>query len=223
MHGTLVLAVVLSMPSASALRWQLDNFLCDGDDDPFTNVDITVLCNGVSSSGAGDSAVVSGTVRADQAFSNDYVTVKLCAAGICPDRLTKRVGKLCDVLTPLDDDQSCGDAGDYEISDKVKVPKEGNIPSSVWNVVTVKAQIGDEDACEGTANGNSALVSEQMGSINNEGGVSTSFMLLLLAFIATVAAAAIYIERRRNHAAAVDASRLTEDVERNGGSGKTIT
>mmetsp|Transcript_31523 Transcript_31523/g.66305 ORF Transcript_31523/g.66305 Transcript_31523/m.66305 type:complete len:231 (+) Transcript_31523:163-855(+) len=202
---SLYLAVALSMPSATALKWQLDNFMCNGD--PFDNINITILCNDTSTCTFGDTTVVSGSLTAVDIFSDSDITLKPCAAGICPDSYSKKGGNLCKWLEPMDG-QTCGEIGDYTISaENLKIPKKENLPSgSTWltDFITVKVQIGGDEECEGSSG--TLISSYQMESItltsksdDDNKASPTTTMFMLLTIFALVAGTALYTTVSRRH------------------------
>lgn len=188
------LSIILAAVSpTTALKWQLDNFQCDTD--PFEDMTITVLCDGTSSCTFGDTAVISGQLTAIDEFSNNRVTIKACAAGICPESYTKNVGKLCDWLMPLDD-QNCGEIGDYEISDTIKIPSEKNVPTGsalLSKLVTVKVTIGEDDECSmGSIATNYLSGHNNFGTANQSAAHPTSTMFAFIAMFALMAGTLMY-------------------------------
>ncbi|KAL7536512.1 hypothetical protein ACHAXR_007212 [Thalassiosira sp. AJA248-18] len=203
-----LLIAALSVPSTTAMMWQLDTFQCDNDSDPF-DIDITVLCDDTTSCAFGDTAVVSGDLTAYDDFTNNHVTLKACVAGVCPTAYTKTAGKLCDFLTPVGN-QTCGEMGDYEINDEIKMPKEKDVPSGsalLSSMITIKIEIGEDDACESSAGTitssyqmESITITRSMNGSNENKAYPTSEMFVFLALFAIVAVTAMYasgIRRRR--------------------------
>ena len=60
--------------------------------------------------------------------------------------INQDAGKLCDWLTPAND-QECGEAGDYVIYHSEEIPVYEGVSSYVLEAVTVHFVIGDEDEC----------------------------------------------------------------------------
>ena len=204
------------VPSASALRWQLDNFGCDGD--PFDYINITVLCNNTLSCTFGDNAELSGSLTASSDFTDSNITLKQCAGSICPDSYSKKFGTLCGWLKPTLDDQTCGEMGDYELSYEVKIPSEDSVLTGfrMSNLVTAKVEIGQDDECEGSVG--TLLSSYQMESItlskkidgDNE-AVPTATMCMLLTLFAMVTLTAVYatVDRRLKQKEELDGDERT--------------
>ena len=209
----LIAAAALSSQSATALNWQLDDFQCEGAE-PFNELDIAVLCDGTNVCTYGDTATITGTVTAIEAFSNKKLTMKPCAISYCPEAYTHEAGKLCDWLVPVDDDLTCGDAGEYTINEELTIPNEEDLHSGVTmlsNLVKVKVEIGKEDECEGetgstestyvnTYKNESIKFTSTKAGNDNAGGESTSPVGaggILLTLFALVSAASLFAKFRR--------------------------
>lgn len=113
----------------------------------------------------------------------------------------------------------CGEVGEYLISAKASIPKAEKLPSgSAWlsNLVTVEAQIGEDEECEGSVG--TLVGSYQMESTtltrnadgDNKGLPPTSIMLLLLIAL-VMAGTTMYtmMRRRRDRAEELEGSDKT--------------
>lgn len=150
----LLVAVVATMPAAiSAVSFRFSTASCrNGDDDPFTNVNITVSCDGNhNSSGClfGDVASIEGTVEATRSFDDSAMEYKACVWKYCPQNTIHSAGTLCeDWLTPIED-QTCGDPGLYSISRTETIP-EADVGNSLSWLVTVNVGVSDDTSCNHT-------------------------------------------------------------------------
>ena len=152
-----VASLATAPSSVSALRWKLKGSSCDGS--PFKNVNIGVTCNGSSSCGLGDTATVSGTVYAKNAFDDDaQVNLQACIVSSywCPKEASKDAGSICDWLTATDN-QSCGQVGNYAVSWTEDIPSSDQVSGSMYSfaksLVIIVMKVGDEEECEADADG----------------------------------------------------------------------
>ena len=144
-----------TMPAAiSAISFQLNTAGCrNGDDDPFTNLNITVSCgdnhNDSSKCLFGDMVDISGTVEAIRSFANSEMTYKACMWKYCPQNTIRSAGTLCDDwLSPIED-QTCGDPGLYSIM-RTEVIPEADIGDSLSWLVTLNFGVNETSSCNHT-------------------------------------------------------------------------
>lgn len=142
------LGLLLTAASASrSVRFSLGSLSCSGGS--FQNSGLSVVCNDDCS--GGDNVSVSGTISATQAFNDDPVTLMACIMGYCPDQWSLEEGSICDWVTSTDG-SDCGTQGTYTVSHEIDIPEEANDFSAYFtSLITIKAIIGDEDACEQSA------------------------------------------------------------------------
>ncbi|KAL7536511.1 hypothetical protein ACHAXR_007211 [Thalassiosira sp. AJA248-18] len=177
----LAAALACSMPSsASAISWSLSSSSCDGS--PFSTSGIKVQCNGSSSCGLGDTAIVSGTMTASRSFDDDsHVTLQACVSSYCPEVASKGAGNLCDDWVSPTGGQNCGESGTYSVYHTEDIPDSSDVPSGltwfVQSMITVNMKVGDEEECQGT------------------GGYQMSYSMFGIASLAIVGAA--YAARKR--------------------------
>lgn len=151
----LLVAMVAAMPAAiSAVSLRVNTAGCmDADDDPFTNVNITISCgnnkNNSSKCLFGDVASISGTVQAIRSFDNSAMTYKACVWKYCPQSTIRSAGSLCDDwLSPMED-QTCGDPGLYSITLTEMIPETDDIGNSLSWLVTLNFGV-NETSCNQT-------------------------------------------------------------------------
>eukprot|EP00579_Thalassiosira_antarctica_P027214 CAMPEP_0202018700 /NCGR_PEP_ID=MMETSP0905-20130828/40149_1 /ASSEMBLY_ACC=CAM_ASM_000554 /TAXON_ID=420261 /ORGANISM="Thalassiosira antarctica, Strain CCMP982" /LENGTH=202 /DNA_ID=CAMNT_0048579729 /DNA_START=211 /DNA_END=819 /DNA_ORIENTATION=- len=139
-----LLVALATIPSSIyAISFTVDTSGCDGD--PFDNLDLIVSCNNSSSCSFGNTAIISGTVEATSAFSNNAVTLQACVMNTyCPKDYARNAGNLCNWLTPTED-QECGAVGMYSIASEQEIPEAVMLTGYSW-LVTVN--IGVEEECE---------------------------------------------------------------------------
>ena len=109
----------------------------------------------VSCSEDAETVAVSGTVTARSAFDGDsevLFTPCLRMTGICFHEYEQSGGKICDLISATSSSSSdCGSAGTYSIDQAFDVPDEVitkvNNHGWVMKFVTIRARIGNEEAC----------------------------------------------------------------------------
>ncbi|KAL7536510.1 hypothetical protein ACHAXR_007210 [Thalassiosira sp. AJA248-18] len=143
-----LLATSLAITSVNAdIGFKINTATCDGD--PFTDLDIDITCYGYNRRNClfGDVAIIEGQVEAITSFDNSTEMIfKACIWGHCPEENIRSAGSLCgDWLTPIEN-QTCGEAGMYNVSNTEVIIPEADIPNS-WSWL-VKVIIGVEQECE---------------------------------------------------------------------------
>lgn len=142
-----LVAASLSAASVSVsadIGFHISTATCDGD--PFYALDVDITCDGANSPTClfGDTVTIEGDVMAISAFDNENITIKACLWGYCPADNIRSAGTLCDDwLTPIEN-QTCGEAGMYNVTMTESIP-EADIPDSWSWLVSVEIGIDDEE------------------------------------------------------------------------------
>jgi hypothetical protein len=121
---------------------------------------------------------VFGSVTAAEDFDADSkVTLLPCVRGsagqICFDKYAQDAGNICNLI--LSTGSACGTAGDYTIETEFELPEEVKNINWMWNMITVKVLVGDEEVCEQNA-ATSAYFTVGFASLFAVGGMSLYFM-----------------------------------------------
>ena len=169
MLSLLTVALAAAPTSVSAMSFDFSTATCDGE--PFDNLDIAMTCNGAASSSCtfGDTVSIDGSVEAVSDFSDTEMTFKACVMGYCPSDNVRSAGTLCaNWLVPVGN-QTCGEAGMYDVTGTEIIPDADISDSFSW-LVTVHIGIDDECTAEGSAAYGSSDGTSSSGSSSSSGG-----------------------------------------------------
>ena len=158
----LLLVLSSTLSSVSALRWIFDSKKATCEGNPFAeNVYITGSCTKENACGGGystcsheakcspgDIADIKGRLTATTAFSNAQILVKPCFKMYCSNSDARIDGRICDWITPVSADTTCGAPVDYIFDYRVRLPAGATMYQWVLDTLTIKIHIDEATECK---------------------------------------------------------------------------